>query len=51
MKKLIRRWKLWREWLPLNGLTKAQQILVLLGLRKCTHFEGFLENQIKHGGV
>lgn len=43
MKKLWRRYTRWKDWRRLNGLNWFQQILVLLGLKKCLHFDQFLD--------
>lgn len=43
MKRLIHRYRRWKEWRPLTYYNKFQQILVLLGIMHSPSFESFLD--------
>ena len=43
MKRLIHRYRRWKEWRELTYMNKFEQILVLLKLKPCTWFENFVD--------
>ena len=41
MRKIIHRFKRWKEWRKLTWMNGFQQVLVLLKIKRCLHFEQF----------
>ena len=53
IRKFINRYRKWKDWRKVNGLTKFEQVLVLLGLKRCLHFNQFMDwrnFETKNGG-